>query len=84
VRSGSMCVASIACRVKESTCRKELARLLEPFQIRPQTIRFLCDDSEKATAKGYRRAQFEAAWRSYCTGDATRSQSGNIRHLRSV
>jgi hypothetical protein len=62
----------------------ELARLLEPFQIRPQTIRFLCDDSEKATAKGYRREQFEGAWRSYCTGDATRSQSGNIRHLRSV
>jgi hypothetical protein len=44
----------------------ELARLLEPFQIRPQTIRVFAAASGKPTLKGYYRAQFEAAWRSYC------------------
>jgi hypothetical protein len=60
----------------------ELARLLEPFQIRPRTIRVFA--AGKPTLKGYYRAQFEAAWRSYCTGDVTPSQPKNIRHLRGV
>ena len=62
----------------------ELAKLLEPFQIRPRTIRTSSDACGKPTAKGYYRIQFEAAWRSYCTNDVTPSQPRNIRHLRSV
>jgi hypothetical protein len=62
----------------------ELARLLEPFQIRPRTIRIFAAASGKPTVKGYYRAQFEAAWRSYCKADVTPSQPKNIRHLRSV
>jgi len=62
----------------------ELAKLLEPFQIRPRTIRTSSDASGKPTAKGYYRTQFEAAWRSYCKNDVTPSQPRNIRHLRSV
>jgi hypothetical protein len=62
----------------------ELAKLLEPFQIRPRTIRTLSGASRKPTAKGYCRTQFEAAWRAYCKNDVTPSQPRNIRHLRSV
>jgi Protein of unknown function (DUF3631) len=61
----------------------ELARLLEPFQIRPQTIRTVSSVPGKPTAKGYYRAQFEAAWRAYC-GGVTPSQPKHIRHLRSA
>jgi Protein of unknown function (DUF3631) len=61
----------------------ELAKLLEPFRIRPRTIRPY-QASSKPTAKGYYRAQFEAAWHSYCTNDVTPSQPKNIRHLRRV
>jgi hypothetical protein len=64
--------------------RGELARLLEPFQIRPRTIRTFSDASDRPTAKGYYRTQFEAAWRSYCKGDVAQSQPTNIKHLRSV
>jgi hypothetical protein len=62
----------------------ELAKLLEPFQIRPRTIRRLSEASGKPTVKGYYRIQFEAAWRSYCKNDVTPSQPRIIRHLRSV
>jgi hypothetical protein len=62
----------------------ELARLLEPFQIRPRTIRVFAAASGRPTVKGYYRAQFEAAWRSYCKNDGTPSQPKKIRHLRSV
>jgi hypothetical protein len=62
----------------------ELAKLLEPFQIRPRTIRTFSGAFGKPTAKGYYRTQFEAAWRSYCKTDVTPSQPKNIRHLRSV
>ena len=41
----------------------ELAKLLEPFRIRP---RILSEVSGTPTVKGYYRTQFEAAWRSYC------------------
>jgi hypothetical protein len=58
-----------------------LAKLLEPFRIRPRTIRPY-QASSKPTAKGYYRAQFEAAWHSYCTNDVTPSQPKNIGHLR--
>ena len=62
----------------------ELAKLLEPFQIRPRTIRNLTQPSSKPTAKGYYRAQFEGAWRAYYKSDVTPSQPRNNRHLRSV
>ena len=62
----------------------ELARLLEPFHIRPQTIRTISEASGKPTAKGYYRAQLEAAWQAYCKNDVTPSQPNNIRRLRSV
>ena len=62
----------------------ELARLLEPFQIRPQTIMDFAAVSGRPTLKGYYRAQFEAAWRSYCKGGVTPSQPRNIEHLRTV
>jgi hypothetical protein len=62
----------------------ELARLLEPFHIRPQTIRTISEAAGKPTAKGYYRVQLEAAWRAYCKNDVTPSQPNNIRRLRSV
>jgi hypothetical protein len=62
----------------------DLARLLDPFQIRPQTIRVFAAASGRPTLKGYYRAQFEAAWRSYCDDSVTPSQPRNIRHLRSL
>jgi hypothetical protein len=61
----------------------ELAKLLEPFQIRPQTIRTFAAAAGRPTLKGYYRAQFEAAWRAYCKDNVTPSQPKNIRHLRS-
>src|ERR1700739_4700390 len=33
-------------------------------------------------AKGYRRQQFEEAWRRYCADDGTASQPSNIMSLR--
>jgi hypothetical protein len=62
----------------------ELAKLLEPFRIRPRTIRTFAAAAGRPTLKGYYRAQFEAAWRSYCKDDVTPSQPKNIRHLRGV
>jgi hypothetical protein len=62
----------------------DLAKLLEPFQIRPRTIRTSAAASGRPTLKGYYRAQFEAAWRSYCKDGVTPSQPKNIRHLRSL
>ncbi|MBV9828657.1 MAG: DUF3631 domain-containing protein, partial [Alphaproteobacteria bacterium] len=62
----------------------ELAKLLQPFQIRPRTIRNQSQSSSEPTAKGYYRAQFEGAWRAYCKRDVTPSQPRNISHLRSV
>jgi hypothetical protein len=50
----------------------ELAKLLVPFQIRPRTIRIFANVAGKPTLKGYYRAQFEAAWRSYCPDEASR------------
>jgi Protein of unknown function (DUF3631) len=61
----------------------EMAKLLEPFQIRPRTIRPY-QAANKPTAKGYYRAQFEAAWRVYCTNGVTPSQPRNIRHLHGL
>jgi hypothetical protein len=68
--------------MSQSISPGELANLLEPFQIRPRTIRVFA--AGKPTLKGYYRAQFEAAWRSYCNDDVTPSQPKNIRHLRGV
>jgi Protein of unknown function (DUF3631) len=60
----------------------DLARLLDPFQIRPRTIRIFA--AGKPTVKGYYRTQFEAAWRSYCKDNVTPSQPKNIKYLRTV
>jgi hypothetical protein len=62
----------------------ELAKLLEPFQIRPQTIRVFAATSGRPTLKGYYRSKFEAAWRAYCKEDVTPSQPKHIRRLRGV
>ena len=62
----------------------ELAKLLEPFGIRPRTVRTFSDCSGKPTAKGYYRHQFAAVWRSYCQGGVTPSQPRNIKHLRGL
>jgi len=61
----------------------ELARMLGPFRIRPRTIWPPNRTAGDKSAKGYFRAQFEAAWRAYC-GDGTTAQSSNVRRLRSV
>jgi hypothetical protein len=62
----------------------ELAKLLEPFQIRSRTIRISGGTSSKPTLKGYYRSQFDVAWRSYCESGVTPSQPRVIRHLRRV
>jgi len=40
--------------------------------------------TKSKTAKGYRREQFEEAWRLYCAEDGTPAQPSNIRSLRPV
>ena len=65
----------------------ELALLLKPFRIRPRSIWPLHRTAETKSGKGYMRAWFEQAWRSYCDGgadDGTGSQPSTFRHLRSV
>jgi hypothetical protein len=57
--------------------QSELARLLQPFEIRSRTIRPRPGDR---TARGYHRHQFEAAWAAYCPAD-TPPQSNNVRYL---
>jgi hypothetical protein len=47
----------------------ELALLLRPFRIRPRTIWPTPRHPETKSAKGYLRAWFEDAWRSYCRSD---------------
>jgi hypothetical protein len=56
-----------------------LARMLEPFGIRPKTIWPPRRGTTEKSAKGYHRHDFEAAWASYC--DSTTSQRSNVRYL---
>jgi hypothetical protein len=60
----------------------ELAVMLRDFAIRPRTIWPLNRTSKTKSAKGYRRSQFEEAWRTYCADDDTPSHASNIRSLR--
>jgi hypothetical protein len=63
----------------------ELAQLLQPFGIRPQSIWPLRRQPNSKSAKGYYRHQFEVAWRAYCaTDDGTAAQPSKIRALFAV
>jgi Protein of unknown function (DUF3631) len=60
----------------------ELARLLDPFGIRPRTVwpRYRRPDS--GSGRGYYRSQFESAWGKYCPADTATQPRGIIRLLR--
>jgi Protein of unknown function (DUF3631) len=60
----------------------ELAAMLREFRIRPSNIWPPNRTADSKSAKGYRRAQFEDAWRGYCGDDGTTAQANNIRSLR--
>jgi Protein of unknown function (DUF3631) len=49
--------------------KSELARLLRPFGIRPRTIWPIPRQPGDKSAKGYLKADFEEAWRAYCSDD---------------
>jgi hypothetical protein len=67
-------------RLKDS----ELAAMLRHFKIRPRTVWPRHRTSESRSRKGYRREQFEHAWRAYCDDDGTASHASNIRSLRAA
>jgi hypothetical protein len=60
----------------------ELASMLREFRIRPHTIWPPQRTADSKSTKGYRRAQFEEAWRIYCADDGTTARGNNIRNLR--
>jgi hypothetical protein len=60
----------------------ELASMLREFRIRPHTIWPSPRADDSKSAKGYRRSQFEEAWRAYCADNGTTAQANNIRSLR--
>jgi hypothetical protein len=62
----------------------DLALMLKPFRIRPRSIWPAHRTPESRSSKGYRRGDFETAWRKYCADDGTASQASNIRSLRSA
>lgn len=62
----------------------ELARLLLPFRIRSRSIWPLQRDGSSRSRKGYFKAQFEAAWRSYCSETGTPAHRSSPKHLRSA
>jgi Protein of unknown function (DUF3631) len=59
----------------------ELARLLRPFHIGPKTVWPLRRRPGDRSYRGYYRAQFEAAWASYCPPADTPTQSSEIIRL---
>jgi hypothetical protein len=61
----------------------DLGRLLRHFHIRPKSIWPVERTPSSRSRKGYMRGQFEAAWRSYCSG-GTPAQANKIRKLASV
>ena len=61
-----------------------LAALLRPFGIRPRTAWPLGRTATTKSFRGYFRADFEAAWRSYCDEGVTPSRSSQVRRLRSA
>ena len=60
----------------------ELASMLREFKIRPRTIWPSNRTAAAKSAKGYRRSQFEEAWRAYCADDGTAAHGNNVRSLR--
>jgi hypothetical protein len=60
----------------------DLAFLLRPFRIRSGKI-WLTRDPPKQ-ARGYRRADLEAAWRDYCAEPGTAEQPNSRKYLRNV
>ena len=60
----------------------ELASMLREFKIRLGSIWPLNRTAKSRSAKGYRRSQFEEAWRAYCTDDGTPAHHNNIGTLR--
>ena len=60
----------------------DLAFLLRPFRIRSRKIWITRDPPKQA--RGYRRADLEAAWRDYCAKPGTADQPSGHRYLRSV
>jgi hypothetical protein len=58
--------------------------MLREFKIRPRTIWPPNRTTKTKSAKGYRRAQFEDAWRAYCTDDGTPARSRNRKGLHLV
>jgi hypothetical protein len=60
-----------------------LARLLRPFGIRPRVL-WPAQPRTSATksARGYFRADFEAAWASYCGEGVTPSQPQRLRLVK--
>jgi hypothetical protein len=49
----------------------ELARMLREFKIRPRSLWPKNRTATSKSKKGYRRSQFEEAWRKYCAEDGT-------------
>lgn len=60
----------------------EVGVMLRDFGIRSRSIWPLNRTASTRSAKGYRRTQFEKAWRQYCGDDGTAAQSSNVRALR--
>jgi hypothetical protein len=62
-----------------------MAGLLRKFRIKPATLWPTPRNRDAKSAKGYRRSDFEGAWRRYCSPEAgTPSQRGKIRHIRAA
>ena len=59
-----------------------LAELLRPFDIKPRKF-WITRDPPK-TARGYLRADLEAAWRAYCAEAGTPEHPSARKYLRSV
>jgi hypothetical protein len=57
-------------RARKPITPRQLANLLKPFAIAPETIR-----EGDSTPKGYRRVQFEDAWARYLSASATAPQA---------
>ena len=59
-----------------------MAKLLEPFGIKPGTIWPLPRTPDSKSARGYYRSQFEDAWARYCPSeDVTPTHSNKIMSL---
>jgi Protein of unknown function (DUF3631) len=62
----------------------ELAAMLKEFGIKPHTIWPSKNRTTTNSGKGYRRAQFEEAWRKYADNDDTTSHANNVKSLMVV